>query len=420
MTFKTTPKSPTLRLNEQSRLRAAQGQTVYRMGFGESPFMPPIRVQQALQESAHRKDYAPVQGLVELRQEIASFHSHVDGYAIDAQQVYVGSGSKILLFNTLLAFESAVVLIPTPAWVSYAPQAELIGHHVHRIPTTFEGRWHITPAALEAILSQDEYADMSKILILNYPGNPDGLTYTATELEDIAHVLRKHQAWVISDEIYACLHHQGQHISIAQYYPERTVTTTGLSKWCGAGGWRLGVQILPKDAPVAFVDAILGIASETFSCAPTPIQVAACQAYVWDDVTDHHLQQQHHILSRVGNHIQQILSQNGIAVHPPEGGFYLLLDFSPLREKLAGRGIQTDTDLCLRLLETTGVALLPGTAFGISPSDLTARLAYVDFSGIAIQQAISQSKGAIPDQELFDVHCAHMSQGIHALVDWLT
>lgn len=419
MTFKTTPKSPTLRLNEQSRLRASQGQTVYKMGFGESPFMPPERVQQALQESVHRKDYTPVQGLAELRKEVASFHSHVDGYEIDARQVVVGSGSKILLFNTLLAFEAAVVLIPAPAWVSYAPQAELANHQVHRIPTTFDNRWHVTPSDLDEALSKDEYSGLSKVLILNYPGNPDGLTYTPTELEAIAPVLRKHQAWIISDEIYSCLHHQGQHVSIAQYYPERTVTTTGLSKWCGAGGWRLGVQILPSDAPTAFVDAILGIASETYSCAPTPIQVAACQAYVWDEITDNHLQQQRHILSRIGNHIQQILSHNGIAVHPPEGGFYLLLDFSPFREKLAARGIQTDTDLCLNLLEDTGVALLPGTAFGMPPSDLTARLAYVDYNGTAIQQAMSKSQDLMLPQQLFEVHCAHMLQGIQALVDWL-
>ena len=125
------------------------------------------------------------------------------------------------------------------------------------------------------------------------------------------------------------LDHQGRHVSLASIYPERTIVTTGLSKWCRAGGWRLGALILPPEAPQALTDALIGIGSETYSCAPAPIQAAALAAYQLDPETHLYPTAQQLILSAIDEAIYLALAEAGLRVHSPQGGFYLLLDFSP-------------------------------------------------------------------------------------------
>lgn len=413
MAFLKVAKSGTLSLNETSRALAEAGRSVYRFGFGESPFPPPRRVQEALRSAAYRKDYTDVAGLPALRESVAAFHHEADGYPVQPSQVLIAPGTKPLLHNIMRAFQPAEVYIPGPSWVSYATQARLAGHKVIGIPTDFEGRWRVEPDVLERVILREGAADRQKLMVLNYPGNPDGLTYSYEELEALTAVLRRHGVWVIADEIYALLDHRGQHVSLARLYPERTLVTTGLSKWCGAGGWRLGALILPPDAPTALHDALVGLGSETYSCAPAPIQVAALTAYELDVELHSFLAAQRRILRAIGSVVHRALVEAGIRAHAPQGGFYLLLDFSPFSERLIERGILSDSQLCDRLLADTGVALLPGGAFGMPAGSFTARLAYVDFDG----------KAALRDVDRIEtkasVHAAKMLEGLAALRDWL-
>ena len=414
MRFLRVDKSDTLALNEQCETLEQAGQEVYRFGFGESPFLPPPRVRQALQSASGRKDYTAVAGLPELRGKIAAFHCEADGYPIVAEQVLVAPGTKPLLYNLMQAFRQAIVFLPAPGWVSYAPQARLAGHAVVRLLTSWQDRWRVTPSALDAALSQHSQSNQRKLMVLNYPGNPDGLTYSPSELEALSAVFRKHRVWVISDEIYGLLHHRGRHISLARIYPERTLVVTGLSKWCGAGGWRLGALILPPDAPDGLYDALVGLGSETYSCAPVPIQAAALSAYELDAELHQYLAAQRRILAAVGQAVHAALVQGGLRAHQPQGGFYLLLDFSPFAESLAGRGIVTDSQLCEGLLDDSGVALLPGSAFGMPPDALTTRLAYVDFDGAAALDDL-----AALDDDHAQACAAKMLKGIDRLGDWL-
>jgi aspartate aminotransferase len=418
MVFLNVVKSGTLALNEQMKNAEARGETVYKFGFGESPFLPPQRVRESLQSSSHRKDYTPVAGLPTLREKIAAFHSEVDGYPIDMKQVLVAPGTKPLLYNLMHAFEHATVFLPAPSWVSYAPQAELAHHDVYKIPTSYEQRWRVTPEALDAVLSEHSQAGKANLMVLNYPGNPDGLTYSRDELVALTEVLRKHEVWVVSDEIYGLLHHDGQHVSLASIYPERTMVTTGLSKWCGAGGWRLGALILPPEAPAGLYDALIGLGSEVYSCAPAPIQVAAMTAYELDtDVLDF-VAGQRQILKAVGAQIYSELASVGVRVHPPQGAFYMLLDFSPFADAFRARGIETDVQMCEQMLSATGVALLPGTAFGMPASAYTARLAYVDFDGTSAlgdMATLDRDAGAFVAQ-----HAGKMLTGIRNLGGWLS
>lgn len=413
MEFLNVATSQTLSLNDRSQALASAGRAVYRFGFGESPFPPPGRVQEALRRAVWRTDYTAVAGLPELREKIAAFHEEADGYPIAADQVLVAPGTKPLLHNVMRAFRKLEVYLPGPAWVSYGPQAGIAGHDVFRIPTSYDLRWRVTPENLDGAICKHGRDGRAKLLVLNYPGNPDGLTYSGEELEALAKVLRKHSVWVISDEIYALLDHRGAQVSLARVYPERTLVSTGLSKWCGAGGWRLGALILPPDAPLALRDALVGLGSETYSCAPAPIQVAALTAYELDAEAQEFLVAQRRILRAVGMLIYDALAEAGLRVHPPEGGFYLLVDFSPFARALRARGIVNDGQLCERLLDEIGVALLPGSAFGMPEGAFTARLAYVDFDGAAALNDVEAVVSNATDL------AGKMLEGIDAMRAWL-
>lgn len=419
MQFLSVEKSGTLSLNEKTAQIEQEGRTVHKFGFGESPFLPPLRVRQAFESASHRKDYTPVAGLPALREKIAEFHSEIDGYPIDAEQVLVAPGTKPLLYNLMHAFQDANVFLPAPSWVSYAPQARIARHDVYQIPTSYADRWRVTPASLDQVLSTHSEPSKHNLMVLNYPGNPDGLTYSRQELLDLSEVLHKHKVWVISDEIYGLLHHEGQHISLATVYPERTMVTTGMSKWCGAGGWRLGALILPSDAPVGLTNAMIGLGSEVYSCAAAPVQVAALSAYELDADLHQFLAGQRKILSVIGQQIHSKLSSSGIKVHPPQGGFYLLLDFSPYADQLKQQGIDSDIQLCERLIGDVGVALLPGTSFGMPADAYTARLAYVDFDGTSALENINaiEEKGT---EAFVAQHASKMLDGTQLLCNWFS
>lgn len=418
MRFLNVGKSGTLSLNEKTKQLEEDGRTVHKFGFGESPFLPPMHVRQAFESASHRKDYTPVAGLPALREKIAEFHSEIDGYPIDAKQVLVAPGTKPLLYNLMHAFQDATVFLPAPSWVSYAPQARIARHEVFQIPTSYEDRWRVTPASLDQVLSVHSDPTKYNVMVLNYPGNPDGLTYSRQELLDLSEVLRKHSVWVISDEIYGLLHHEGQHVSLATVYPERTMVTTGLSKWCGAGGWRLGALILPADAPAGLMNAMVGLGSETYSCAAAPIQVAAMSAYELDSDLHQFLAGQRKIIRAIGHQIHGKLSSAGIRVHPPQGAFYLLLDFSPFTDQFNRQGITSDIQMCERLIDEVGVALLPGTSFGMPAEPFTARLAYVDFDGTSALADIDTLNDR--DAESFvGRHARKMIDGTQLMCDWL-
>jgi len=258
------------------------------------------------------------------------------------------------------------------------------------------------------------------LLILNHPGNPDGLSYSSDELIALTQEFRKHNIQVISDEIYGLLNHRGDHVSLAKHYPEGTIVTSGLSKWCGAGGWRLGVAMLPTDLPRAFKDTLLGIASETYSCAPLPVQRAACEAYLWTDATRDYLAHQRRLLSHLGQTVADQLNRAGVRLHQPTGGFYLFPDFTLHTERLHRSGVGNSASFCARLLADTGVALLPGDAFGLPPEQLCARLAYVEFDGREALHASREiglktplNEGA--SQAIF----AKTLRGTHKVTQWL-
>jgi len=408
--------SATLAINERAIELRGQGKRVYRLGLGQSPFPVPPSVVDQLKANAHQKSYLPVRGLPELRSAVAEYHRRRDGLPCTADDVLIGPGSKELMFLLQLCYYGELV-VPAPSWVSYAPQAKIIGRPIRWVQTHAENHWQLLPDDLEALCADDP--DRPRIVILNYPSNPTGRTYKIDELKGLAAVARKHRVVLLSDEIYGELHHRGQHISLARFYPEGTIVSNGLSKWCGAGGWRLGTFTFPPSLRW-LLDAMAAVASETYTSTSAPIQYAAVRAFEGGAKIVDYLWQARRVLRSLSRRLANRMSEAGVRVAPPQGGFYLFPDFGPLAESLAARGITDSTTLCERLLEQTGVALLPGSDFGRPPDELTARMAYVDFDGARVMAAATQvpREEKLGDEFMF-IFCGNMLAAVDQLCYWV-
>ncbi len=409
--------SATLAINERSKELQRQGRTVYRMGLGQSPFPVPVPVVDSLKLHAHEKDYLPPQGLGTLREAVAEFHRKKDGVEALADNVLIGPGSKELMFLLQLVYYGELI-VPSPCWVSYVPQAKMLGRTVSLINTTYETKWGITAEQLLEHCEREHDTYRPRILILNYPGNPEGCTYDDNDLTELAEVARRFQVILLSDEIYGQLHHEGRHVSVARYYPEGTIISSGLSKWCGAGGWRLGTFTFPPDMDW-LLDAMTVGASETFTSVSAPIHYAAVRSFKGGVRIERYLWHARRILKALGNRCSDMLNAGGIRVPAPAGAFYLFPDFTPLADKLAERGINDSVTLCEKLLTDTGVAILPGVVFERPSNELTARLAYVNFDGV---KALTASETIPLDQPLpddfIDHWCSHTIEAIRLMVDW--
>jgi aspartate aminotransferase len=408
--------SATLRINELSNQLRSEGRDIIKLGLGQSPFPVPDRIVKALQQHAQEKDYLPVKGLKSLREAISDYINRSERMRSGWEDVLIGPGSKELLFMLQLAYYGDL-LIPRPSWVSYAPQARIIGRSVHWLPTHAENNWQLTAEELDIVCRDDP--SRPRILILNYPSNPTGCTYTDDQLLAIANVARKYELILLSDEIYGEVHFEGKHKSIARYYPEGTIISTGLSKWAGAGGWRLGTFIFPPELR-PLLDAMAIIASETYTATSAPIQHAAIAAFNGGEDIDDYLVQSRRVLKVVGEYLHRRLTEMGAAAQKPEGAFYLFPDFSHFREPLAARDIKTSQALCQALLEDTGVAILPASDFGFVPDHLGARLAFVDFDGrAALELAGGDYAGTELDDGFVQQACPRLVTAMDKMEQWL-
>jgi aspartate aminotransferase len=408
--------SPTVAINDRCSELQNAGRTVFKLGLGQSPFPVPPPVVEALRDHASQKDYLPVRGLPALREAVAGYHRRTHGTRCTADDVLIGPGSKELMFLLQLTYYGDLV-VPTPAWVSYAPQAQIVGRQVWLLHTDAENGWRLAPDRLEALCREDP--GRPRIVVLNYPSNPTGSTYTADELEALADVARRFRVIVLSDEIYAELHHRGAHVSIERFYPDGTIVSSGLSKWCGAGGWRLGTFAFPV-ALRWLQEAMEAVASETYTSTSAPIQYAAIAAFQGGLEIEEYLWRARKILGALGSELLARLRAAGARVEAPDGAFYLFPDFGPLAERLREHDITSGAQLCERLLDETGVAILPGSAFGRPPGELTARLAYVNFDGVrALAAAETLPLDGPVEKDFIERYCRPTLDAVDRLCSWL-
>lgn len=405
--------SATLAIQERCSKLAAEGRAVYKLGLGQSPFPVPTCVVEALRAHAAEKDYLPVRGLPQLRAAVAQYHRYRHGIRSTAEDVLVGPGSKELMFLLQVVFRGELVL-PSPSWVSYEPQARILGQRVRRIPTDPSREFRITPEQIDELCQREP--GLPRILILNYPSNPTGCSYDAGELEALAAVLRRHGVVVLSDEIYGELEFDGRHTSIARFYEEGTIVASGLSKWCGAGGWRLGTFTFPAQLGW-LLDAMAVVASETYSATSAPIQYAAVRAFQGGDEIETYLRRSRRILAAVCGAFRDALVAEGVLCRPATGGFYLFPSLDPLAERLARRGISTSPELCARILDEASVATLPGSDFGVPEDRLFLRVALVNFDGARALSALADDRPV--DADFLRDHCAPTMRAMDAIVDWI-
>ncbi len=406
--------SATLAINEHSNSLIKEGKRVFKLGLGQSPFPVPESVVEALRSHAHQKDYLPVKGLLELKEAISEFNHRTQKIISSPDDILIGPGSKELIFILQLVYYGDII-IPTPSWVSYSPQARIVGRHVTWVPTLQSENYRLRPEKLEAICRTDP--ERPRVIILNYPSNPTGCTYSAEKLRQLAQIARKYKMIVVSDEIYGLINHKGQHVSMAQFYPEGTIISSGLSKWCGAGGWRLGTFSFPPNLRW-LLDAMAIVASETYTATSAPIQHAAITAFKGNDEIDKYLVNSRKVLKGIGSYMVKKLESYKVTVPHPQGAFYLFPDFEYYREKLHSKGIYTSVELCSSLLDDTGVALLPGSDFGRQPEELTARLAYVDFDGAQALKVVEDSENGF-DKLMVTNHCKKLVEAMDLIGSWL-
>ena len=358
--------SATLAINEESNRLIRSGKKVYKFGFGQSPFPVPDSIISALKNNANKNTYLPMQGLEELRLAIANYLNKNNNNNFKSDDILVGPGTKELMFLTQIAFQGEV-LLPAPSWVSYQPQALIAKNKVHWIQTTNSSNWFPTAEQLEDKIKSIENQNL--LLFINSPNNPSGTV--CKNLQEIAEVAKKHKLVILSDEIYSQLTFDNQYKSISNYYPERTIVSTGLSKWCGAGGWRLGFFAIPDQLKV-LKNSLKILSSESFTSVSAPIQYAAIEAYKGDHSA--YLNTVRKILSFAGNYVYENLKSNVINVTKPEGGFYLFPEFTNAK-------FSSSSEMCKDILNKTGIALLPGSDFGLDSNKMLARLSYTDFDG---------------------------------------
>ena len=405
--FRNTEPSSTLRINEISNKLLDEGKNVYKFGLGQSPFPVPEILIETLKKNAHQKDYLNVSGLLKLREVVAKYHSKKNLYNYSEDNVIIGPGSKELIFQCQMVTEMPL-LLPKPSWVSYEPQAKILKKDVNWIDTSKSTNWHLSANALKDYCKNNKYKN--QLLILNSPNNPTGTNNE--ELEELSIICKENNIIVISDEIYTELDFNGNYHSISHFYPEGTIISSGLSKWCGAGGWRLGTLIFPKELKIIH-DSVRSLASETFTSVSAPIQYAAVKAYTEDH--SEYLNNSRTILKKVADFVYDQLSEIGIECIRPQGGFYILCDFSKIIKH--NNIINNATTLCEQVLQNTGFAMLPGKNFGIEDEKLITRMAFVDFDG---NKALSFMKDntSIKDDD-FNELFPKINEGILNLKSWL-
>ncbi len=400
--FKDLKTSATLRINEISKELQNQGKEIYKFGFGQSPFMIPENIITELKKNAHQNKYLPMQGLPELREAVANFESKKKKQKYTSSNIIIGPGSKELMFLLHMIFDGEI-LLPAPSWVSYKPQAILGRNKFHIIETYREKNWFPSAKAIESIVSKN--VNKNYLLFLNSPNNPSGLI--CKNLDELSEVIKKYNILVLSDEIYSDLTFENNFTSIADYCPQHTIISNGLSKWCGAGGWRLGYFVIPNEY-LKLMNSLKVLASETFTSVSAPIQYAAILAF--NDHQTEYLNKSKNILKTLGNYVYENLSSNNVLIIKPQGGFYLMPEF-------INKKFNSSEEMCNDILNKTGVATLPGSDFGFPSKKMLARISFTDFNGEEFMKNISSDE-RIEDNKI-NKFAPKLVQGTKKLKDWV-
>jgi len=346
----------------------AQGRDIIALGAGEPDFDTPDNIKDAAIAAIHAGDtkYTPVPGTMALRQAIADKLKRENGLDYDpATQITVATGGKQVIFNAMMATldEGDEVVIPAPYWVSYPDMVALAEGTPVVVDCPEESGFKMTPDMLEAAITPK-----TKWLILNSPSNPTGAAYSKEEIRGLADVLVKYpNVWILTDDIYEhVIYDDFEFATIAQVEPklfDRTLLLNGMSKVYSMTGWRLGYAA----APAELVKAMNNVQSQSTTHATSISQAAGVEAL---NGPQDFIEPHNELFKERRDLVVSMLNQaQGINCLTPEGAFYVYPSCAGVIGKKTpdGKVIENDTDFATYLLESEGVAVVQGAAFGLSP-----------------------------------------------------
>ncbi|MFC1834939.1 aminotransferase class I/II-fold pyridoxal phosphate-dependent enzyme [Thermodesulfobacteriota bacterium] len=391
--------------------------------FGQSPFPVPGPLRKALADHADKGHYSVADGIPELREAIAHFNKRHFGLDVDPSRVVVGTGTKGLIF-TIFTMINGHVIIPSPSWVGYFPQLKLLGKHYHILYTKPERDYRMQAEDLEQLLLRLSHEKKQHLLVLNNPHNPTGILYSKEELTEIADVCKRHNTFILADEIYALSTYQfEQFTSMGLIYPEASFVLNGLSKDRSAGGYRLGACILPAQQSNKLKLDFNKIAATVYTNVTTPIQFAAQVAYEPSPEIEEYFIHTREIHSLVGGYMCQEFNKiDGIKTTTPQGSFYFFADFNELADDLRRHGIPNSNELGQALLaHPHHVATITGDSLILMPDDYGARISFVDYDGKKALESYKNNPPQTPEEvkEFVREHAPNMIRGLSALRSWV-
>jgi aspartate aminotransferase len=359
--------SATLAVTARARELKREGRDVIGLGAGEPDFDTPDNIKEAAIGAIRRGEtkYTDVDGIPELKAAVAAKFARENGLNYETSQIHVAPGGKTVIYNALVATLSPgdEVIVPAPYWVSYPDMVLLAGGEPVSVVGHEADGFKLRPEALEAVITP-----RTKWLILNSPSNPTGAAYTGEELEALAAVLRRHpQVWVLTDDMYEHLiYGDFDYRTIAEVAPdlfERTLTVNGVSKAYAMTGWRIGYGGGPKP----LIDLMRKVAGQTTTNPSSISQWAAVEAL--NGPQDFIAERAKHFEARRDLVVSMLNQAAGIRCTTPEGAFYVYPSIEGLigRKTAGGAVIDSDDAFAAELLDAEGVAVVQGSAFGLSP-----------------------------------------------------
>ena len=359
--------SKILQIGARARELEAAGRPVIVLGAGEPDYPTPDHVKAAALAAIEANDthYTPLDGTPELKHAIRQKFARENGLHFETDEIIVASGAKQILFNAFMATlqPGDEVIIPTPCWTSYEDIVGICEASVVAVPTRQENDFCLEARDLEAAITPK-----TRWLLINSPGNPTGAVYSREIYRTILDVLKKHpQVWLLADDIYEHIVHDGvEFVTPARVEPElqsRILTVNGVSKAYAMTGWRIGYAAGPGE----LIRAMAVVQSQSTSCPCSISQAAAVEAL--NGPQDFLAERQRSFAERRDLVVDALNRIDGIDCRSPKGAFYTFASCAGLlhRKTPAGDPIESDTDFCRLLLEQAGVAVVPGSAFGLSP-----------------------------------------------------
>ncbi|MFT3882115.1 MAG: pyridoxal phosphate-dependent aminotransferase [Gemmatales bacterium] len=354
--------SATLAAGAKAKEMKASGIKVYDFTLGEPDFPTPPHIRAAAQKAmdeGHTK-YTAAEGLPALRQAVCKLYHERNGLTYTPDQVIISNGAKHSLHNALSALVGPgdEVIIPTPYWTSYNDLVTMTGAASKFVNTTIDQGFKLTAAQLKAAITPT-----TKLLMMNSPSNPTGVTYTREELLSLANVIVEHKLAVLSDEIYENLTYDNVKTTcVASLRPEMqdlSIIVSGGSKSFAMTGWRIGWAVGPRHV----IKAMGNIQSQQTGCPNSISQYAAVIALNSDMKALHEMRAE--FQARRDLICKGLASLPGITVHQPTGAFYAFFNVSKhFGKTLHGIKIENSADFCRAALEKVQVSVVPGSAFG--------------------------------------------------------